>query len=335
MTTESTRALAERLKFRAHSFDVMSKDGLSSYGLNCIEESQRAMLEAAALLASHPQEDTRALAAALEQKRTSDELSDISVHSKESLLAALLEHDGPGNLWLPSSILKRSKELAALLASPAVSGEGEVVLHQIPASKGLDPITYIMRDFQPGRGELVVWCYGKAWTAYWGSMGDRTIRQFLLDCYDDYIATKLEPDNDYVLRIVRAVQAHMRAAPPATPSTPSESPAPAAPARDDDYVPTMRDGIGVRMDYNLKRRLEAATPATAPREGVSEEEVDVALVDWYGNHVINDIDFDFKQYRPEMRNLLERFLAARVAPAEKCGCAGELHMDCAAQEKAR
>jgi len=35
-------------------------------------------------------------------------------------------------------------------------------------------------------------CYGKAWTSYWGGMGeDRTIATFFCDCNNDYIIGKM------------------------------------------------------------------------------------------------------------------------------------------------
>lgn len=52
----------------------------------------------------------------------------------------------------------------------------------------LDPITVIMRDIEPGRGELTVVHYGCAWQAYWGSTGTGTLREFLRGVDADYVA---------------------------------------------------------------------------------------------------------------------------------------------------
>jgi len=55
----------------------------------------------------------------------------------------------------------------------------------------LDPVTLIMEDFGPGQGKLTIDCYGKAWTAYWGGMGDEGIVKFIHTANVDYIANKL------------------------------------------------------------------------------------------------------------------------------------------------
>jgi hypothetical protein len=55
----------------------------------------------------------------------------------------------------------------------------------------LDPVTVIMEDFATGQGKLTVDCYGKAWTAYWGAMGDHKIAEFINTAEIDYLANKL------------------------------------------------------------------------------------------------------------------------------------------------
>ena len=52
----------------------------------------------------------------------------------------------------------------------------------------LDPIDVMLEDIEPGKGRIVIRCYTKAWTAYWGAMGDRTIAQFFCDCDEHYLA---------------------------------------------------------------------------------------------------------------------------------------------------
>lgn len=66
----------------------------------------------------------------------------------------------------------------------------------IPAQKGLDPITVFLKDYEPGRGEITITCYGDAfggsWTNFWGAMGkDRGIREFFLSCDNGYLLSKL------------------------------------------------------------------------------------------------------------------------------------------------
>lgn len=60
----------------------------------------------------------------------------------------------------------------------------------------LDPVTVIIEDqgvraehgdHKTRQGEIILKCYGSSWTAYWGSMGDRTVAQFFSDCSADYL----------------------------------------------------------------------------------------------------------------------------------------------------
>lgn len=87
-----------------------------------------------------------------------------------------------------------------------------VVITEVPA---LDPITVVYRDESPGRGGIIVECYGKAWAAFWGGMGAKTVREFVASCDPDYLATKLWRDGEkrtkgaesYLLRITTAIRA--------------------------------------------------------------------------------------------------------------------------------
>jgi hypothetical protein len=60
----------------------------------------------------------------------------------------------------------------------------------------LDPITVYAEDIEPRRGRITVQCYGKAWSGYWGGMGERTIAEFFRSCSVDYLAncmTDIQP----------------------------------------------------------------------------------------------------------------------------------------------
>lgn len=57
----------------------------------------------------------------------------------------------------------------------------------------LDPVTVILEDLAPGKGKIIIECYGESWSAYWGAMGDgRTISTFFLSCDEHYIAGRLD-----------------------------------------------------------------------------------------------------------------------------------------------
>jgi hypothetical protein len=79
----------------------------------------------------------------------------------------------------------------------------------------LDPITVILRDKGAGNGGIIIVCWSKVWACYWGAMGGRHIREFLIDCDAGYIVGKLatassaklkKADEKYLTRIVVAVQ---------------------------------------------------------------------------------------------------------------------------------
>lgn len=56
---------------------------------------------------------------------------------------------------------------------------------------GLDPINVIFQDTAPGQGRVFVECYGNAWASWWGSMGDRTVRQFVASSHVGYLMNNL------------------------------------------------------------------------------------------------------------------------------------------------
>jgi len=62
----------------------------------------------------------------------------------------------------------------------------------IPASLNLDPITVYVNDAEPGRGGIIVCCFGLAWSCFWGAMGGgSTVRQFLATSDEHYVANCL------------------------------------------------------------------------------------------------------------------------------------------------
>ncbi len=55
----------------------------------------------------------------------------------------------------------------------------------------LDPVSVILEDFEPGKGKIIIECYGQSWSAYWGSMGGKSIATFFCRCDEHYIANNL------------------------------------------------------------------------------------------------------------------------------------------------
>ncbi|OUL59225.1 hypothetical protein [Pseudoalteromonas ulvae] len=81
----------------------------------------------------------------------------------------------------------------------------------ITDAKNLDPITVIIDDYEAGKGEITIKCYGQAWTAYWGGMSGRTVAEFFLDANNSYLLNCLwsgnnpqtEPNYDYIEKSVK------------------------------------------------------------------------------------------------------------------------------------
>jgi len=93
----------------------------------------------------------------------------------------------------------------------------------VPNCGVLDPIRVITEDYGPGQGRIIVSCYDAAWTAYWGAMGNNTVRQFVMKCDTGYIADNLIRSMEtakgairlaYLERIAGAIQAAFRAQQP-------------------------------------------------------------------------------------------------------------------------
>ncbi len=86
----------------------------------------------------------------------------------------------------------------------------------------LDRIKVVTEDFAPGKGQITIICYGRAWTSYWGGMGDGDVTQFVISMDAEYIAENLlrgmqEPlkryvknETAYLVRIVKATQEALR-----------------------------------------------------------------------------------------------------------------------------
>ncbi len=55
----------------------------------------------------------------------------------------------------------------------------------------LDPVTIFLEDFSTGVGRITIVCFGEAWSALWGGMGDNKIVEFFCSCDEHYIAKNL------------------------------------------------------------------------------------------------------------------------------------------------
>lgn len=90
----------------------------------------------------------------------------------------------------------------------------KVTAFEITGVDKLDPIRVILQELSDSQGRLIIECFGRAWSGYWGSMGTGLI-EFLLMADTHYIAMRicqLDPrkmnrrDEEYLMRVVKAVQ---------------------------------------------------------------------------------------------------------------------------------
>lgn len=82
----------------------------------------------------------------------------------------------------------------------------------------IDPITVVLRDLG-GQGQIIVECYGAAWSQWFGAIGSETLRQFVAGCDEQYLAGKLatchtrkttKREEAYLQDIARAVIAALK-----------------------------------------------------------------------------------------------------------------------------
>ena len=64
-------------------------------------------------------------------------------------------------------------------------------IYILAAIESLDPITVYVTNYSLGRGKVVIECYGRVWSCYWGSMGSNTLQKFLIKADADYILGKM------------------------------------------------------------------------------------------------------------------------------------------------
>ena len=84
--------------------------------------------------------------------------------------------------------------------------KSQVTMLKLTDLDSLDPVSVLLEDFGPSRGKITITCFGKAWTAYWGGIGDQTISEFFISCDEHYIAKNLSTIDSEIYDI-DAVQA--------------------------------------------------------------------------------------------------------------------------------
>ena len=54
----------------------------------------------------------------------------------------------------------------------------------------MDAIAVMCEDFGTGQGKITITCFNDCWSNYWSAMGSRNIKEFFLDCSNDYLTGK-------------------------------------------------------------------------------------------------------------------------------------------------
>jgi len=65
----------------------------------------------------------------------------------------------------------------------------QLKINDIP---GLDLVNVYLENIEPGKGRILIECYGKSWTSYWGAMSGMRVEDFFIRCENSYITDRLD-----------------------------------------------------------------------------------------------------------------------------------------------
>lgn len=86
----------------------------------------------------------------------------------------------------------------------------DVAHYTISDIKDLDPIDVFMQDFEFGKGQVTIACFGSAWSNYWGSTGELYIKNFIQKADVDYLVSKfLDYQNNPSIKYIKARQKYL------------------------------------------------------------------------------------------------------------------------------
>jgi len=75
---------------------------------------------------------------------------------------------------------------------------------------GLDSVTVMLENFEPGKGKIHIECYGESWSSFWPGMSGDSVEVFFCRCNESYLAGNLAPllnssvpDLDGLVNVVR------------------------------------------------------------------------------------------------------------------------------------
>jgi len=93
-----------------------------------------------------------------------------------------------------------------------VKHDYKIIKMQITEAERLDLINVYFEDVEPGKGRIIIECYGEVWCSWWGAMSGRSVMEFVSDCNCDYIIGKMiskrpgSIEYKYLMRILTAVK---------------------------------------------------------------------------------------------------------------------------------
>ena len=77
----------------------------------------------------------------------------------------------------------------------------------------VDPVTVILKD-DKGKGQVIIECFGESWSTYFGSIGEKSLNNFISGLGSDYLNGRLisntfhrptKRETNYIDRISQAV----------------------------------------------------------------------------------------------------------------------------------
>jgi hypothetical protein len=63
----------------------------------------------------------------------------------------------------------------------------------------LDTITVMITQMNESAGKIIIECYGKSWSAFWGAMGNRSIEEFFVSCDNPYLIKNLSNEQSTII----------------------------------------------------------------------------------------------------------------------------------------
>jgi hypothetical protein len=87
-----------------------------------------------------------------------------------------------------------------------------ITVYKIPAQNNMDMINFYLESLGPGRGRIIIECYGEIWSSFWPAMGC-SIHEFVYECPLSYLVTNLLPpkratkkEKEYLTKICQIVR---------------------------------------------------------------------------------------------------------------------------------